>query len=167
MRVDPNYVTNLTAALDQSASQEDTLTSELSSGLRVASLSDDPVAAAQSTLLGSSIAGGDLGGVLEARDQELPSYQNALDSLAFGIGTQVNQQNELGVDANGNPGAALFSLPSTQSGAAALIGVATTDPNAVAAASPGEGSAGNANASALADLSNAPVSRAVKRLQDF
>lgn len=56
MRVDPNYVTNLTAALDQSASQEDTLTSELSSGLRVASLSDDPVAVAQSTLLGSSIA---------------------------------------------------------------------------------------------------------------
>jgi flagellar hook-associated protein 3 FlgL len=56
MRVDPNYVTNLTAALDQSASREDTLTSELSSGLRVASLSDDPVAVAQSTLLGSSIA---------------------------------------------------------------------------------------------------------------
>jgi len=56
MRVDPNYVINLTAALDQSASQEDTLTSELSSGLRVASLSDDPVAVAQSTLLGGSIA---------------------------------------------------------------------------------------------------------------
>ena len=105
----------------------------------------------------SNLTGGDLGGVLEARDQELPSYQNALDSLAFGIGTQVNQQNELGVDANGNPGAALFSLPSTQSGAAALIQGATTDPNAVAAASPGEGSAGNANASALADLSNASL----------
>jgi flagellar hook-associated protein 3 FlgL len=56
MRVDPNYVINLTAAVDQSASQEDTLTSELSSGLRVASLSDDPVAVAQSTLFGSSIA---------------------------------------------------------------------------------------------------------------
>jgi flagellar hook-associated protein 3 FlgL len=56
MRVDPNYVANLTAALDQSASQEDTLTSELSSGLRVASLSDDPVAVAQSTLLGGSIS---------------------------------------------------------------------------------------------------------------
>ncbi len=105
----------------------------------------------------SNLTGGDLGGVLEARDQELPSYQNALDSLAFGIGTQVNQQNELGIDANGNPGAALFSLPPTQSGAAAQIQVATTDPNAVAAASPGEGSAGNANASALADLSNASI----------
>jgi flagellar hook-associated protein 3 FlgL len=56
MRVDPNYVTNLTAAVDLSASEEDRLTSELSSGLRVASLSDDPVAVAQSTLLGNSIA---------------------------------------------------------------------------------------------------------------
>ena len=56
MRVDPNYVFNLTATVDQSASEEATLTSELSSGLRVASLSDDPVAAAQSLLLGSSMA---------------------------------------------------------------------------------------------------------------
>jgi flagellar hook-associated protein 3 FlgL len=56
MRVDPNYISNLAAALDQSTGREDTLTSELSSGLRVASLSDGPVAAAQSMLLGSSIA---------------------------------------------------------------------------------------------------------------
>jgi flagellar hook-associated protein 1 FlgK len=61
------------------------------------------------------------------------------------------------VDANGNPGAALFTLPSTQTGAAAQIQVATTDPNAVAAASPGEGSAGNDNATALANLSTANV----------
>jgi flagellar hook-associated protein 1 FlgK len=105
----------------------------------------------------SNLSGGDLGGMLQARDQQLPAYQNALDSLAYGIGTAVNQQNELGVDANGNPGAALFSLPATQSGAATQITVATTDPNAVAAASLGEGSAGNANASALADLSSANV----------
>jgi flagellar hook-associated protein 3 FlgL len=56
MRVDPNYITNLAAALDQSTQRENTLTSELSSGLSVASLSDGPVAVAQSTLLGSSIA---------------------------------------------------------------------------------------------------------------
>ncbi|MCU1250931.1 MAG: flagellar hook-associated protein 3 [Edaphobacter sp.] len=56
MRVDPNYLSNLAAALNQSTQQEITLTSELSSGLRVASLSDGPVAVAQSTLLGSSIA---------------------------------------------------------------------------------------------------------------
>ena len=56
MRVDPNYITNLTASLDQSTNAEETLTSELSSGLRVASLQDDPVAVAQSLLLGSAIA---------------------------------------------------------------------------------------------------------------
>jgi flagellar hook-associated protein 3 FlgL len=56
MRVDPNYISNLAAALNQSTGQENTLTSELSSGLRVASLQDGPVAVAQSTLLGSSIA---------------------------------------------------------------------------------------------------------------
>src|SRR5438270_1659846 len=104
-----------------------------------------------------NLTGGDLGGVLQARDQKLPAYQSALDSLAFAVGTQVNQQNGLGVDGNGNPGAALFSLPLTPTGAAALIRVATANPNAVAAASTGEGSAGNTNASALADLSSANI----------
>ena len=56
MRVDPNYVINLTAAVDQSASEEAQLASELSSGLRVASLQDDPVAVAQAALLGTSIS---------------------------------------------------------------------------------------------------------------
>ncbi len=105
----------------------------------------------------SNLTGGDLGGALQARDQQLPAYQNALDNLAFAIGTQVNQQNEQGVDTNGNPGAALFTLPTSQTGAAAQIQVATTDPNAVAAASPGEGSAGNGNATALANLSSANI----------
>jgi flagellar hook-associated protein 1 FlgK len=136
----------------------------LVSGSQSVALSTTQVAGTTHILAGvgnqdvtSNLTGGDLGGVLQARDQQLPNYQNALDSLAFGIGTQVNQQNELGVDGSGNPGAALFSLPPTQSGAAALIQVATTDPNAVAAAAPGEGSAGNANASTLADLSSASV----------
>jgi flagellar hook-associated protein 1 FlgK len=105
----------------------------------------------------SNLTGGDLGGVLQARDQKLPAYQSALDSLAYAVGTQVNQQNALGVDGNGNPGAALFSLRPVPAGAAALIQVATADPNAVAAASPGEGSAGNTNASALANLSSAQI----------
>ena len=105
----------------------------------------------------SNLTGGDLGGVLQARDQQVPSYQSSLDTLAYSIGTAVNQQNELGVDANGNPGAVLFTLPPSANGAASLIQVATTNPNAVAAAAPGEGSAGNTNASALADLSGATI----------
>ena len=101
----------------------------------------------------STLTGGDLGGVLQARDQEIPSYSSALDSLAYAIGTQVNQQNEQGVDGSGNPGQALFTLSASATGAAAAIQVATTNPQAVASASTGEGSAGNTNATALAGLS--------------
>lgn len=59
MRVDPNYVMNLAAAVNQSSSSMAALTGELSSGLRVSSLQDDPVAVAQSTLLNSAISRAD------------------------------------------------------------------------------------------------------------
>ncbi len=44
MLFDPNYVSNLAASLDQSSSVEEKLTTELSSGLSVVSLQDNPVA---------------------------------------------------------------------------------------------------------------------------
>ena len=104
MRVDPNYVTNLTAALDQSTSQEDTLTSELSSGLRVASLQDDPVAVAQSMLLGGSIAADDT--FVQNASGEISRMQVA-DSTLGEVVTQVTSA--LSVAVSGNNGAALNS----------------------------------------------------------
>jgi flagellar hook-associated protein 3 FlgL len=59
MRVDPNYVSNLAAALGESSRVEETLTNQLSSGLRVTSLQDDPTAVAQSTLMASAISTND------------------------------------------------------------------------------------------------------------
>ena len=56
MRADPNYVTSLSQALSSSTKASNDLASQLSSGLRVGSLSDDPGAAAQSLQLGSQIA---------------------------------------------------------------------------------------------------------------
>ncbi len=97
MRVDPNYVTNLTAALDQSTSEEDTLTSELSSGLRVASLQDDPVAVAQSTLLGSSIAQDDT--FVQTASGE-SSLLQATDSTLGEVVTQVTSALSLAVEGN-------------------------------------------------------------------
>lgn len=102
MRVDPNYITNLTAAVDQSASEEDTLTSELSSGLRVASLSDDPVAVAQSTLLGSSIAADDT--FVQTSSGEVSQMQVA-DTTLGEVVTQVTSA--LSVAVSGNNGSAL------------------------------------------------------------
>jgi flagellar hook-associated protein 3 FlgL len=97
MRVDPNYVSNLTAALDQSTNQENTLTSELSSGLRVASLQDDPVAVAQSTLLGSSISQDDT--FVQTASNEASRLQ-VTDSTLGEVVTQVTSAISTAVSGN-------------------------------------------------------------------
>lgn len=51
MRIDPNYVTNLVSALDGAQGREQQLSSELSSGVRFNSLSEDPIAAGKNVLL--------------------------------------------------------------------------------------------------------------------
>jgi flagellar hook-associated protein 3 FlgL len=56
MQVDPNYISNLSSAISASTAQEQSLTSELSSGLAVATLSDNPVAASANVGLSSSLA---------------------------------------------------------------------------------------------------------------
>ena len=98
------------------------------------------------------LTGGQLGGTLEARDGEVATAANALDTLAYAIGTSVNAQNSAGLDGYGNAGGAIFTWPSTAISAAASITVATTDPNAIAAAGAGEGLSGATNAKALAAL---------------
>jgi flagellar hook-associated protein 1 FlgK len=111
------------------------------------------IAPGTSTLqINAPITGGQLGGTLQALQQQLPAAESSIDALAYAIGSAVNTQNSAGVDANGNPGAALFTLGTTSSNAAATLAVATTDPQLVAAAALGEGSSGNTNASALAAL---------------
>ena len=56
MQVDPNYVAKLSAAISASSAQEQTLTSELSSGLAVSTLSANPVAAGANVELASQLA---------------------------------------------------------------------------------------------------------------
>jgi flagellar hook-associated protein 3 FlgL len=51
MRVDPFYVSNMVGALDWAQATEQQLTNELSSGVRVTSLSQDPVASGENVLL--------------------------------------------------------------------------------------------------------------------
>jgi len=97
MRVDPNYISNLAAALNQSTGQENTLTSELSSGLRVASLSDGPVAVAQSTLLGSSIAKDDT--FVQTASNESSRMQVA-DSTLGEVVTQITSALSTAVGGN-------------------------------------------------------------------
>ncbi len=55
MRVNPNYVTDLVGALDVTTATEQRLTGQVSSGIRLSALSDDPVAAGQNTLLSAKL----------------------------------------------------------------------------------------------------------------
>jgi len=107
----------------------------------------------------SQIASGELAGQLQIRDQEIPSIQSSLDSLAYNLGTAVNTQNQAGYDLNGAAGGNLFNLPAGVAGSAASISVAITDPTKIAASGgPAPGSPGdNANANALLALQNQTI----------
>ena len=59
MRVDPFFVQGLSGSLNDVTASEAQLSNELASGLRVTSLSVDPVAAAQATLIGAAISSDD------------------------------------------------------------------------------------------------------------
>ncbi len=96
------------------------------------------------------IDGGEIGGLLQARDTLLPSLQGQLDTLASGLGQSLNSANQMGFDLNGSAGGNLFSF-TTGPGAAASLKVSITDPDLLAASSDGStGSNGNlANLSAV------------------
>ena len=89
------------------------------------------------------ISGGQLGGLLEARDQSLTSVQTQLDSLASGFSQALNAAQAKGFDLNGAAGGNLFTTV-TGAGAGAGMKVAITDPALLAASSDGStGSNGN------------------------
>ena len=55
MRVDPYFVSNLVNSLDLTQASEQQLTAELSSGVRVNSLSQDPIASGENGLRASNV----------------------------------------------------------------------------------------------------------------
>jgi flagellar hook-associated protein 1 len=116
--------------------------------------------------------GGQLGGLLTARDQDIPQVETALDQLAYGVATAVNTQNAAGSDLNGNAGGAIFALSdgtpiSSATDLAAQLAVGMMDPAGIAAAASGAGSSSNANAVAMASLQNAGVVNGITATSAF
>jgi flagellar hook-associated protein 1 len=102
----------------------------------------------------NSLTGGSLAGLVQVRDQEIPSISGSLDQLAAGLANGVNTANAQGFDLNGNQGGNIFAPPPVNGvGAAATLTVSMTDPALISASSDGTtGSNGNlANLSAVAD----------------
>jgi flagellar hook-associated protein 1 FlgK len=108
------------------------------------------------TDLTADLQEGELGGMLRARDQDIASVQANVDAFAYQFATAVNQVHQNGFDLDGNTGADLFSIGTTQAGAASSIQLAITDPSEVAASLDGA-TGDNANLLALGALQNSQI----------
>ena len=112
-------------------------------------------------VLGQGDLGGQIGGLLVARDGALGKASSDLDTLAYYFATTMNSQNRAGFTLDGNPGGDLFTVGTDPTNAAAVIAcnpALSTDPSLVAAARlsttvPGDGS----NAQLMAATQNAPL----------
>jgi len=111
MRVDPNYVSNLVGSLDQAQARQQQLTAELSSGVSITALSQNPVAAGQNVLLLNQIQQDDsftqssslVTGQLQVADSTLGSVVSQL-TKAISLATSANNgtMNASNVRAVGN-----------------------------------------------------------------
>jgi flagellar hook-associated protein 3 FlgL len=97
MRVDPSYINNLVSALDQAQGNEQQYSSELSSGVRVTSLSTDPVAAGENVLLLNQIQQDDS---YSSTTSQITGQLQVADSALGSVITQLTQAISLATSAN-------------------------------------------------------------------
>jgi flagellar hook-associated protein 1 FlgK len=94
----------------------------------------------------SGAPGGELGGIIAARDGAMASAQSRLDQLAFDFGNAVNAVSQTGFALDGSTGRSLFSVSAATTGAALTLAIDPAigaDPSllpAAAAGAPGDGS---------------------------
>lgn len=95
--------------------------------------------------LTAQLTGGKLAGLLQVRDQSIPSLLGNLDTLAAGLANGLNSANRGGFDLSGAVGGDLLvPPPASGRGAAASFALAINDASLLAASSDGSpGSGGN------------------------
>jgi len=97
MRVDPSYTSNLVGALDQSQSNEQQLTAELSSGVSITSLSHNPVASGENVLLLNQIQQDDS---FTQSSSMVTSQLQVTDSTLGSVVSELTQAVSLATSAN-------------------------------------------------------------------
>ena len=97
MRVNPEYVSNLVGSLDQVTQNEQTLTEQLSSGVKISSLSDNPAAAGENVLLASQLSADD---TFSRTASSAESLLQVADSALGNVVTQLTSAISLGTQAN-------------------------------------------------------------------
>jgi len=97
MRVDPTYITNLVGSLDQTQVSEQQLSSELSSGASITSLSQNPVGAGENVLLLNQIQQDDS---FTASSNLVTGQLQVADSALGSVVTELTQAISLATSAN-------------------------------------------------------------------
>lgn len=97
MRVNPFYISNLAASLNQSQASEQQLSAQLSSGVRVNSLSDDPLAAGENVLLLNQMQRDDS---FTQTSSLVQGQLQVADSALGGVVSQLTQAISLATGAN-------------------------------------------------------------------
>ncbi|MBV8673884.1 MAG: flagellar hook-associated protein FlgL, partial [Acidobacteriaceae bacterium] len=93
----PEYVSNLVGSLDRVTSNEQTLTEQLSTGIKINSLSDDPAAAGENVLLTSQLSADD---TFSATASSAQSLLQVADSALGNVVTQLTTAISLATQAN-------------------------------------------------------------------
>jgi len=88
MNVDPNYLQQLAAALSRTTAQQQNLSSQISSGVRLSGLGDDPVAAAQNVQFSAQIAADS---VFTQTAATTTAKMQVADSTLGSVVDQINQ----------------------------------------------------------------------------
>jgi flagellar hook-associated protein 1 FlgK len=117
--------------------------------------------AASSAVINLSGSKGEIGGTLKVRDQIVDDYLSKLDELAYNIATEVNSVHAAGYGLDNSTGNDFFTNSAVVTGYSALISVAVTDPDQLAAADTdvvANGKGNNTNALTIAGLASKPVS---------
>src|SRR5574344_791288 len=76
-------------------------------------------------LTAAMVAGGEIAGLLQFNNEDLVEGRNLLGRLILTVGHELNQQNNRGLDLNGNAGADLFALTTSTNGYTNINGYVT------------------------------------------
>lgn len=112
----------------------------------------------------ANLTSGELSGVIQARDQDIPALLSNLDTLAAALANNLNAANAQGFtlveqsDGTLQPGGNLFvPPPASGQGAASTMALAISDPSLIAASSDPKAPGSNGNLAALSGVQDQAV----------
>lgn len=118
----------------------------------------------QGTDITSQLSSGELAGLIQVRDQQIPNLLSNLDTLAAGLANNINTANKLGYTLVQNPDGSLQSggnlfvaPPASGQGAASTMALAVSDPSLIAASSDNSASDSNGNVANLSAVQNQSI----------